>query len=407
MESDSPAVRYKGTVPVRTRPRVHYADTVDTINYLDEEEMELGSDSSLYAGLSSVSVAARRTPHKAHGDRLRREALLRSQMTSGTGQGPHLLSKTIHRVKSPTGPSTEIDVEYGTDNDEEPQLFDPGEVVLEQMSSEWWVEGGNNEYHHLPLTCRPQPELPQSSHSWEAGGREASLADPGAMWCDVTPKSPRSEIRLHREPRASGENEVRVFVALFPYDPSVMSPNPDAAEEELPFKEGQIIKVYGDKDADGFFRGEAGGRRGYVPCNMVSEIQVDDEETRDQLLMQGFLSTEASLEKIDLSRSAGPMGSSRPRRMVAIFDYDPRESSPNADIEAELTFSAGDVIYVFGDMDDDGFYYGDLNGHKGLVPSNFLQAFPETEEDAAQTEHTVTESRRDSQKHRRGVHFKQ
>ncbi|XP_052412440.1 peripheral-type benzodiazepine receptor-associated protein 1 isoform X6 [Carassius gibelio] len=438
MESDSPVVRYKGNVPVRTRPRVHYADKVDTINYLDEEEVELDSDSSLYAGPSSVNVAARCTPHKGHGDQLRREALLRSQMTSGKGHGPHLLSKTIHRVKSPTGPSTEIDVEYGTDNDEEPQLFDPGEVVLEQMSSEWWVEGGNNEYHHLPLTCRPQPELPQSSRSWEAGVREASVGDPGAMWCDVTPKSPRPEIRLHREPRASGENEVRVFVALFPYDPAVMSPNPDAAEEELPFKEGQIIKVYGDKDADGFFRGEAGGRRGYVPCNMVSEIQVDDEETRDQLLKQGFLSTETSLEKIDarshaqlprrpaappkprrskkvesaavlddtsamdsssqdLSRSAGPMGSSRPRRMVAIFDYDPRESSPNADIEAELTFSAGDVIYVFGDMDDDGFYYGDLNGHKGLVPSNFLQAFPETEEDAARTENTVTESRRDSQ----------
>ncbi len=35
----------------------------------------------------------------------------------------------------------------------------------------------------------------------------------------------------------------------------------------------------------------------------------------------------------DLGRSAGPMESSRPRRMVAIFDYDPRESSPNADIE--------------------------------------------------------------------------
>uniref|UniRef100_A0A673K004 SH3 domain-containing protein n=1 Tax=Sinocyclocheilus rhinocerous TaxID=307959 RepID=A0A673K004_9TELE len=167
-----------------------------------------------------------------------------------------------------------------------------------------------------------------------------------------------------------------------------MSPNPDAAEEELPFKEGQIIKVYGDKDADGFYRGEAGGRRGYVPCNMVSEIQVDDEETRDQLLMQGFLSTEASMDKIGAfisaclprrpaappkprrskkgvcQRSLSPPAlrdftcvCSRPRRMVAIFDYDPRESSPNADIEAELTFSAGDVIYVFGDMDDDGFYY--------------------------------------------------
>ncbi|XP_067295808.1 RIMS-binding protein 2 isoform X2 [Pseudorasbora parva] len=397
-ESESPVVRYKGT-----RPRVHYADTVDTINYLDEEEAELDSDSSLYAGPSSGSV--RRTPHKGHGDRLRREALLRSQMTSdlsgivassGTGQGSYLVSKTIHRVRSPTGPSTEIDVEYGTDNDEESQ-FDPGEVVLEQMSSEWWVEGGNNEYHNLPLTCRLQPELPPSNRSWEAGGREALSADPGAVWCDATQKSTRSEIRLHREPRPSGENEVRVFVALFPYEPAVMSPNPDAAEEELPFKEGQIIKVYGDKDADGFYRGEAGGHRGFVPCNMVSEIQVDDEETRDQLLMQGFLTTEASMEKIDLSRSAAPMGSSRPCRMVAIFDYDPRESSPNADIEAELTFSAGDIIYVLGDMDDDGFYYGDLNGHKGLVPSNFLQAFPETEEDGGRPEHTVTESRRDSQ----------
>ena len=41
-----------------------------------------------------------------------------------------------------------------------------------------------------------------------------------------------------------GDNEVRIFVALFPYDPVNMSPNPDAAEEELPFREGQIIKVW-------------------------------------------------------------------------------------------------------------------------------------------------------------------
>ena len=35
----------------------------------------------------------------------------------------------------------------------------------------------------------------------------------------------------------------RVFVALFDYDPPTMSPNPDACEEELPFREGQLIKV--------------------------------------------------------------------------------------------------------------------------------------------------------------------
>merc|ERR1712128_378243 len=42
---------------------------------------------------------------------------------------------------------------------------------------------------------------------------------------------------------------MRIFVALFDYDPPSMSPNPDACEEELPFREGQLIKVFGEKDA--------------------------------------------------------------------------------------------------------------------------------------------------------------
>lgn len=44
-------------------------------------------------------------------------------------------------------------------------------------------------------------------------------------------------------PKMKGDGDIRIFVALFPYDPAIMSPNPDAAEEELPFTEGQIIKV--------------------------------------------------------------------------------------------------------------------------------------------------------------------
>ncbi|XP_052313466.1 LOW QUALITY PROTEIN: peripheral-type benzodiazepine receptor-associated protein 1, partial [Oncorhynchus keta] len=257
-------------------------------------------------------------------------------------------------------------------------------------------------------------------------GRDLSM-EAGAGWSGqpgLSPKLTRSEV-IHQLKESMdhswpiGDNEVRIFVALFPYDPVNMSPNPDAAEEELPFREGQIIKIYGDKDSDGFYRGESSGRHGYVPCNMVSEIQVEDEETRETLLQQGFLSTATNMEKIGTrshaqlphrpvpppkprrskkveaaalwddsldSSSQDPSQSdvatanpadTGPRRMKAIFDYDPRESSPNADIEVELTFGAGDIIYVFGDMDDDGFFYGDLNGHKGLVPSNFLQAAPE------------------------------
>ncbi|XP_039244165.1 peripheral-type benzodiazepine receptor-associated protein 1 isoform X9 [Pipra filicauda] len=230
------------------------------------------------------------------------------------------------------------------------------------------------------------------------------------------------------------EDGIRIFVALFDYDPVSMSPNPDAAEEELPFKEGQILKVCGDKDADGFYRGECAGREGYIPCNMVSEVQVDNDELKKQLLKQGFLPADTATESqgngtfsppprrqtvpppkprrskkgppdVCLCTTARKWKESpslcwwldkqekyksqpgqkhedieaellTPRRMVAVFDYNPKESSPNADVEAELTFSAGDIITVFGSMDDDGFYYGELNQQRGLVPSNFLEAAP-------------------------------
>ncbi|KAF0038081.1 hypothetical protein F2P81_008565 [Scophthalmus maximus] len=335
-------------VKPRTQQRVHYADTVDTISYPEDED-------SLYEGPTGRRCPPQPTSNsrvllRGLGDRLRREAMLRSQRAVATAGNlshgpvpprPHPVSKT---GRTPVGHEGEIDVEYGTDDNEEPAEYGPGEAAMEHMNSECSVDLTLIGDHFTPPPSREQ-----------RGVNSAKVKGDG----DV----------------------IRIFVALFPYDPSTMSPNPDAAEEELPFSEGQIIKVYGDKDADGFYQGESSGRLGYVPCNMVSEIQVEDEETRQQLLQQGYLSTAASMEKIDPSQPApvAVKASVAPgaRRMVAIFDYDPRESSPNTDIEAELTFSAGDVIHVFGDMDEDGFFYGDLNGHRGLVPSNFLQAFPE------------------------------
>ncbi|NWU22228.1 RIMB2 protein, partial [Dyaphorophyia castanea] len=200
----------------------------------------------------------------------------------------------------------------------------------------------------------------------------------------------------------------RIFVALFDYDPLTMSPNPDAAEEELPFKEGQIIKVYGDKDADGFYRGETCARIGLIPCNMVSEIQADDEEMMDQLLKQGFLPLNTPIEKIERSRRSGRQQPLSTRRMVALYDYDPRESSPNVDVEAELTFCTGDIITVFGEIDEDGFYYGELNGQKGLVPSNFLEEVPDDVEvflSDAPSRYVHDTPMRSKAKRKKSVHF--
>jgi RIMS-binding protein 2 len=41
-------------------------------------------------------------------------------------------------------------------------------------------------------------------------------------------------------------------------------------------------------------------------------------------------------------------------------------------LQVELSFKTGDTIFVYGEMDDDGFFMGELDGMRGLVPSNFL-----------------------------------
>ena len=47
------------------------------------------------------------------------------------------------------------------------------------------------------------------------------------------------------------------------------------------------------------------------------------------------------------------------RRKIALYDYDPTELSPNVDSEVELAFRTGQILLIFGDMDDDGFFMGE------------------------------------------------
>ncbi|XP_028942988.1 RIMS-binding protein 2 isoform X3 [Antrostomus carolinensis] len=282
--------------------------------------------------------------------------------------------------------------EYHTESSRGSDLSDIMEEDEEELYSEMQLEDGGRRRvsvtSHNALKLLGNPSSAGRPERVEHAGRRSShgSAVPQRSRPMLVPSIDGYSGHDHLSPDIYEESETdpgtedistRIFVALFDYDPLTMSPNPDAAEEELPFKEGQIIKVYGDKDADGFYRGETCTRIGLIPCNMVSEIQADDEEMMDQLLKQGFLPLNTPVEKIERNRRSGRQHSVSTRRMVALYDYDPRESSPNVDVEAELTFCTGDIITVFGEIDEDGFYYGELNGQKGLVPSNFLEEVPD------------------------------
>ncbi|XP_048065343.1 RIMS-binding protein 2 isoform X20 [Megalobrama amblycephala] len=273
--------------------------------------------------------------------------------------------------------------EYYTESSRGSDLSDIMEEDEEELYSEMQLEEGRRRSINSHNTLKILGSSPSTGRSdrLDHSGRRMSHGCPPAQRRPMTvPSIDGYGGRERRSPDYYEESEPedsRIFVAMFDYDPMSMSPNPDAAVEELPFKEGQIIKVFGEKDTDGFYRAEVCGRRGLIPCNMVSEIQTDDDEMMDQLLKQGFLPLNTPIEKIERNKRSGRQHPVSTRRMVALYDYDPRESSPNVDVEAELTFCAGDVITVFGEIDEDGFYYGELNGHKGLVPSNFLEEVPD------------------------------
>lgn len=59
---------------------------------------------------------------------------------------------------------------------------------------------------------------------------------------------------------------------------------------------------------------------------------------------------------------------------IAKYTYNPSEMSPNSNFDLELPLTAGDYLYVYGEMDDDGFYHAQLmSGESGMVPSNFIE----------------------------------
>ncbi|KAM6298108.1 RIMS-binding protein 2 isoform 7-T7 [Aegotheles albertisi] len=313
--------------------------------------------------------------------------------------------------------------EYHTESSRGSDLSDIMEEDEEELYSEMQLEDGGRRRvsvtSHNALKLLGNPSSAGRPERAEHAGRRSShgSAVPQRSRPMLVPSIDGYGGHDHISPDIYEESETdpgtedistRIFVALFDYDPLTMSPNPDAAEEELPFKEGQIIKVYGDKDADGFYRGETCTRIGLIPCNMVSEIQADDEEMMEQLLKQGFLPLNTPVEKIERNRRSGRQHPVSTRRMVALYDYDPRESSPNVDVEAELTFCTGDIITVFGEIDEDGFYYGELNGQKGLVPSNFLEEVPDDVEvylSDAPSRYVHDTPMRTKAKRKKSVHF--
>uniref|UniRef100_A0A7E4VLV4 SH3 domain-containing protein n=1 Tax=Panagrellus redivivus TaxID=6233 RepID=A0A7E4VLV4_PANRE len=187
----------------------------------------------------------------------------------------------------------------------------------------------------------------------------------------------------------NGEStQVQLGVAKFDYEPKFCSPNVDAELSELAFHKGDVILLYGERDEDGWYVGELNGRRAMVPYNFLKyplqPVNVSASNAgQPQLIMAGNVAAvdtaPATVRQngIAVSETAAKKSNGDPtqvQKAVAKYDYNPKIQSPNADAEqVELAFHQGDIILLYGERDDDGFYIGELNGRRGLVPYNFLQ----------------------------------
>ncbi|XP_038119786.1 uncharacterized protein LOC6032738 isoform X5 [Culex quinquefasciatus] len=259
----------------------------------------------------------------------------------------------------------------------------------QQQQAQQQQQMGRNQNQVRPMNPN-QPMPPQQQQQQGQGQRMGGPGLPGQQMTPQTmPPFPSHLMGASKKPR--------YFMALFDYDPATMSPNPDSCEEELPFNEGDTIRVYGDKDQDGFYWGELRGRRGFVPENHVQEIEdgaqggvgggsgvgvgvsnVGSVGGVGGVGVGGGGGVGPSVRGISRDRWGDIYANMPVKRMIALYDYDPQELSPNVDAEqVELSFQTGAVILVYGDMDEDGFFMGELDGVRGLVPSNFLTEAPD------------------------------
>ncbi|VTJ59746.1 Hypothetical predicted protein [Marmota monax] len=216
--------------------------------------------------------------------------------------------------------------------------------------------------------------------------RECQLLEPSSVLCP-TPSSKIIKMSRGGPTQLGTEANIpaRVFVALFDYNPLTMSANPEAAEKELTFQKGQLLRVWGYQDPHGFYHGECNGQVGNIPGHLVVEVEVDTEWTdrRWHLPAQGHLPSVGHLADFErLTRPQGsfliPQGNIKrptlwtPKIMMAALDYDPRNRRAGCRGKGKLALRAGDMITVYGPVDDKGFYYGESGGHRGLVPAHLL-----------------------------------
>ncbi|XP_070212743.1 golgin subfamily B member 1-like isoform X2 [Littorina saxatilis] len=104
--------------------------------------------------------------------------------------------------------------------------------------------------------------------------------------------------------------------------------------------------------------------------------------SRVELLYQGMTAPPSANKRADDGETDTDLSSilnsihyktGRKRMVMGLYDYDPEKQSPGDFTACELAFNAGDILTVYGEERQDGFFHGERNGQRGLVPACFVE----------------------------------
>ncbi|KAL1764362.1 RIMS-binding protein 3 [Sigmodon hispidus] len=230
------------------------------------------------------------------------------------------------------------------------------------------------------LDSRCTKKLGQRKNRFQSGQRQGTpggksvcqVPEPSSvLWPVPTSKVIKVASGGHEQLDTEANSPLRVFVALLDHSPPVMNVSSRAAVVEPVFWKGQLLRVWGYQDPHGFYHEECNGQVGKIPGHLVAEV-----EHKDICILRLNMNTWEGL--INFQGTVMPQGNFRTltlwtaKTMVAALDYDPRDGRVGVQPKGKLVLRAGDMVTVYGPVDDKGFYYGEYGGHRGLDPAHLL-----------------------------------
>lgn len=162
------------------------------------------------------------------------------------------------RPGQPMNPTQQQQQPYGPYSQSGPTNILPGQVGMMQPGQQQQQPG----LPGMPLQPGQQQQQPGMNMQGILPGQQNRMGQPNQMLNQMNqPPNPMAPNQMGQmgprpggpqaQPRAINQQQQaqlqqkkpRYFMAMFDYDPSTMSPNPDGCEEELAFQEGDTIKV--------------------------------------------------------------------------------------------------------------------------------------------------------------------